>query len=75
MRDRGRRRADLPDGCGEGVDLAFLRWIWSYRRRDRPRVLALLAGLEPQVAVHRLASPAAVERFAAAGPQGLEGGC
>jgi adenylate kinase family enzyme len=61
--DRGRSRPDLPDGCREGLDLPFLRWIWAYHRTDRPRVLRLLDGLEAGVAVHRLRSPAAVQRF------------
>ena len=50
-RDRGRSRADLPEGCSEGFDLELLRWIWRYPRTDRPRVLRLLAGLGPGVDV------------------------
>lgn len=65
VRDRGRSdRADLPDGCPEGLDLPFLRWIWSYRRRDRPRVLGLLSRLEGRVTVHRLRSRREMWRFA-----------
>jgi adenylate kinase family enzyme len=63
VRDRGRARNDLPDGCREGLDLPFLRWIWRYPRTDRPRVLRLLDGLDGSVAVHRLRSPADVQRF------------
>ena len=39
--DRGKSRADLPEGCREGFDLAFYRWIWTYPRARR---LAMLAG-------------------------------
>jgi adenylate kinase family enzyme len=62
-RDRGRRRPDLPEGCGEGVDLDLLCWIWRYPKTDRPRVLELLDGLEETVTVRRLRSPSDVRRF------------
>ena len=29
-------------GCPQKVDLEFLRWIWSFPRRTRPRMLATL---------------------------------
>jgi adenylate kinase family enzyme len=58
---RGRSRADLPAGCPEGFDLPFLRWVWRYRRADRPQVLVLLADLDADV--HRLRSPGAVRRW------------
>jgi adenylate kinase family enzyme len=64
VRDRGRLRPDLPEGCFESVDLPLLRWIWSYPKVDRPRVLDLLAQLEQRgVDVHRLRTPADVRRF------------
>jgi adenylate kinase family enzyme len=62
VRDRRRPRPDLPDGCREGLDLPLLRWIWRYPSTDRPRVLALLAGLDG-VAVRRLRSRRDVRRF------------
>jgi adenylate kinase family enzyme len=65
VRDRRRRRPDLPEGCSEGFDLEFLRWIWRYPRVDRPRVLRLLDRLEPRVDVRRLPSPADVQRYLA----------
>jgi adenylate kinase family enzyme len=66
VRDRGRARPDLPERCFESLDLPLLRWIWSYPKRDRPRVLRTLARLERQgVGVHRLRSPGDVRRFLA----------
>jgi len=32
-------RPDMAEGCPERLDLAFLRWVWGYRRSARPRVL------------------------------------
>jgi adenylate kinase family enzyme len=62
-RDRRRRRPDLPEGCNEGFDFPFLRWIWRYPRDDRPRVLELLRRLDGRADVHHLRSPADVGRF------------
>jgi adenylate kinase family enzyme len=65
VRDRGRRRPDLPEGSFEGFDLEFLRWIWRYPGTDRPQVLRLLAGLNPRVDVRRHRSPADIRRYLA----------
>jgi adenylate kinase family enzyme len=46
IRDRRRRRADLPEGCAESLDPDFVRWVWRYPTDNRPRVLELLAELE-----------------------------
>lgn len=59
----GTRRADLPEGCTESLDLPLLRWIWRYPRDDRPRVLGLLERLGGEVSVHRLRSRGDVRRF------------
>ena len=53
---------DLPEGCRESIDLEFMRWVWRYPRRNRPRVLALLDGLDG-VDVRRLRSTADVRRY------------
>jgi adenylate kinase family enzyme len=40
---RGRVREDLAPGCPEKLpDVGFLRWIWNYPRKSRPKLLALL---------------------------------
>jgi adenylate kinase family enzyme len=63
VRGRRRRRPDLPEGCPEGLDLAFLRWVWAFPKNSRPKILELLDGLDGRAAVHRLRSPAEVERL------------
>ncbi len=62
VRDRRRSRPDLPEGCSEALDLSLLRWIWTYPRTDRPRVLAILAGLDRGVDVRHLRSRSDVRR-------------
>lgn len=39
---RGRIRPDVAAGCKERIDLEFLRFVWSYRRRKRPLLLEQL---------------------------------
>lgn len=39
---RGRSRPDMAEGCPERLDLAFLKWIWSYNKVSRPKVLAAI---------------------------------
>lgn len=63
VRDRGRSRPDLPEGCTEGFDLPLLRWVWAYPKADRPRVLEILARLDKRVDVHHLRSRSDVQAF------------
>jgi len=37
-----RNRPDLPEGCPEGFDLEFLRYIWSFKAKERPKIVAAL---------------------------------
>ena len=73
---RNRRRPDMAEGCGETLDLKFLRWVWDYPKQTRPAVLELLEEGAGARRVHRLRSRAEVERFlrsvAASAQQGGE---
>lgn len=40
---RGGGRPDMAEGCGEKLDLAFYRFIWTYDEKVRPRLEAALA--------------------------------
>ena len=50
---RSRERAD------------FWHWLWSYRRRWRPRVVAAVRAAAPHAELHVLRTPGAVRRFLA----------
>src|SRR5207245_1270390 len=63
VRERRRSRPDLPEGCPEGLELSFLRWIWRYPRDDRPRVVGILASLDRRVDVRHLRSRSDVRRY------------
>ena len=38
----GRVRSDMGEGCPERIDLEFLRYIWTFNVKERPRVVASL---------------------------------
>ncbi len=58
-------RPDMAAGCPERLTWQFLRWVWDYPRRTRPRVLEKLAALGAGTRIVRLRSPAEVEKFLA----------
>jgi adenylate kinase family enzyme len=59
---RGRVRSDTADGCPERLDLEFLRYVWDFNDRTRPRIGAVLEHARHPVVVV-LRSPAEVSRF------------
>jgi adenylate kinase family enzyme len=61
----GRVRADMAPGCPEHVDLAFLRYVWSFPTVHAPRVRARLAR-QPQLDAITLRGPRDVRRMIAA---------
>ena len=40
---RSARRPDMAPGCREALDLAFYRFIWTYNRKVRPRLVETMA--------------------------------
>ena len=66
VRFHRRPRPDMAAGCRERLTWEFVWWVWTYRRRRRPRVLALLgAAAREGKHVVVLRSAAEVERFLA----------
>ena len=63
LRHRGRTRPDMAPGCEEQVTWEFLRWIWDYPRRSRPKVLARIESHAAGKRVVILRSSAEAERF------------
>lgn len=37
-----RKRPEMADGCQERLDLDFLKYVWRFQDRDRPRVVAAI---------------------------------
>jgi adenylate kinase family enzyme len=46
-RGYGRVRPEMAAGCPERIDLTFIRYVWNYRREQRPKVLRYLEELRP----------------------------
>ncbi len=62
----GRRRPDLPEGCPERFDLAFLQYVWDFPRKHRPRIVAGIETFGGHLHITRLACDSEVESFLAA---------
>ena len=39
IKNHGKTRYDLGDGCPEKIDREFLKWIWNYPKRSRKNTL------------------------------------
>ena len=59
-----RNRSDMADECREMFNLSFMLWIWGYRKRTRPKVLAMLKD-SPGKKVVVLRSKREIEEFLA----------
>ena len=35
----GRVRPEMAEGCPEKIDFEFFRYVWTYRRQQRPKLL------------------------------------
>jgi adenylate kinase family enzyme len=61
----GRSRPDVAPGCPERFDWAFLKWVWNYPKRSRPKTLALLRDYPGSIVI--LAKRGQVGRWIVAG--------
>jgi adenylate kinase family enzyme len=43
----GRVRPEMSDGCPERIDFEFFRYVWTFREKQRPRLLEYFRGLRP----------------------------
>ena len=43
----GKVRPEMAEGCPEKFDLEFFRYVWTYRRRQRPNLVEYFKGLRP----------------------------
>jgi adenylate kinase family enzyme len=39
---RGKVRLEMPEGCHEKIDIAFLKWIWTHPKRARRSTFPIL---------------------------------
>ena len=56
-------RPDMAEGCDEKFDLKFLKWVWDFPNRTRPKILRLLAEAKGEKTIFRLRSRSEVAEF------------
>jgi adenylate kinase family enzyme len=62
LKYRNTNRPDMTEGCNEKIDLKFVGWILNYRKRNKPKVEAVLAKTT-NVKIIRLKSSRDVQLF------------
>lgn len=60
---RGKQREDLPPGCVDRFNWAFLKWVWNFNKNSRPKLEKLYQETEGQLERAHLTSPQEVEKF------------
>lgn len=65
MRDHGRNRPDLPEGCPEKFDPTFLWYVWTFNAKERPLIAPAIERFGAHLEVIALADDRQVERFRA----------
>jgi adenylate kinase family enzyme len=63
IKDYGRNRPDLPDGCPEQIDFKFYRFVWDFPNRSRPRIVEGLKTIGSHLRVIQLTDDRAVAAF------------
>lgn len=59
----GRTRSDLAEGCPDRFDIAFLRYVWNFPVKQRPRIVADIAQFGGHLRAIRLGSDRDVDNF------------
>lgn len=65
IRNHGKVRDDMPEGCPEKFSLEFMKWIWNYSSRSRPRITSALKEAPASVTIHIVRSRRSLRRFLA----------
>ncbi len=63
MRYHNANRPDMAEGCNEKFDLKFLKWVWEYTARTKPKVESLLKKFQDKVKIIRLRSSKELKGF------------
>lgn len=56
-------RSDMAEGCPEKFDWEFLKWIWDFGNRSKPKIEKILKQYETEKTIIRLRSKREVEKF------------
>jgi adenylate kinase family enzyme len=61
----GRVRPEMAPGCPERIDFEFFRYVWTYRQRQRPKLLKYFEGLRPDQQLVCFTDRAQADRYLA----------
>lgn len=67
-------RPDMADGCGERLDLPFVRFVWNYPERSRPNVLKRLENVRDSKTIITLRSRGEIADFLSRSAAALNNG-
>ena len=62
---RNKKRTDMAEGCEERVSLEFMKWVWEYPEKQKPKILEKLRSLSNEKKIIILKSPKDVRDFVA----------
>lgn len=57
-------RPDMAEGCDERLDVGFIKYVWTFPERHRPRILEVLKA-HPDKTLYHLRKPAELGEFIA----------
>jgi adenylate kinase family enzyme len=62
----GRVRPEMAEGCPERIDIEFFRYVWTFRERQRPKLLGCFEGLRPDQSLIRFTDRRQADRYRSA---------
>lgn len=63
LKNRGKTRPDVTEGCPEKIDLDFIKWIWDYPTTRKPKILNFLEKMRSTKNVYILKNQREIENF------------
>jgi adenylate kinase family enzyme len=59
----GEVRPEMAEGCPEKIDFEFFHYVWTYRNRQRPKLLKFFEGLRPDQVLVCFTERAQADRY------------
>ena len=59
----GRVRPEMAEGCPERINAEFFRYVWTYRKKQRPTLVAFFEGLRPDQTFVTFTNRAQADRY------------
>jgi adenylate kinase family enzyme len=63
IQNHRRTRSDMAEGCPEKIDWEFIKWIWSFKKRSRSKILKALDEAKRYKVVHIFRNPREVKAY------------